>query len=130
MFSRLLMKQVHAKACNEDKSVCKTDFHYISPPSAKKMVSAKSPDEILWTKYAKMRVLKKGQTGVTKLDIFDQFMTEQYLNQKEKSKFDAVEGPSSRGSKSFCDRCNNCTGYGHQSSFFFRQVFTTKSFKL
>ena len=27
-------KQVHAKACNEDKSVCKKGFHYMSPPLA------------------------------------------------------------------------------------------------
>ena len=42
-----------------------------------------------------MRALKKSQTGVTEIDIFDQFMTEQYLNQKEKFKFDTVKDQSS-----------------------------------
>ena len=87
------------------------------------LVSAKLTDEILWTEYAKMRALKKSQTGDTEIDIFDQFMTEQYLNQKEKSKFDTVKDPSSGGSRSFLDHCNNCSGYGHQSSIFFQTSF-------
>ena len=31
-YSGKYKKQVHAKACNEDKSVDKKDFHYMSPP--------------------------------------------------------------------------------------------------
>ena len=50
-----------------------------------RMISEKLPGELLKREYAKDRAAKKSQIGTTELDIFDSFMTEQYMIEKEKS---------------------------------------------
>ena len=71
-----------------------------------KMISERLPGELLKREYAKSRALKKGQAGVTELDIFDAFMLEQYNVEKERSKFDENEVKSP---KFFRGHCNNCS---------------------
>ena len=78
-----------------------------------KMISERLPGELLKREYAKSRALKKGQAGVTELDIFDAFMLEQYNVEKERSKFDENEVKSP---KFFRGHCNNCSGYGHKTN--------------
>ena len=50
-----------------------------------RMLAKKLPGEHLKWEYAKARVAQKNQSGTTELDIFDSFMTEQYMIEKEKS---------------------------------------------